>query len=194
MRGARIRKAGDASWPGIIPADAGSTMKLDTMPSVIWDHPRGCGEHVSTTLRVAALVGSSPRMRGAHRCEHPGRHNRRIIPADAGSTRNAWPHQSGPGDHPRGCGEHAAPGQGHGRVPGSSPRMRGALSQVERRRRHARIIPADAGSTPGSTSPPMSTGDHPRGCGEHYGWAGGVDLSEGSSPRMRGALSWMMAM
>ena len=30
--------------------------------------------------------------------------------------------------------------------------------------------------------------DHPRVCGEHYSWPYGVDLSEGSSPRMRGAL------
>ena len=51
-----------------------------------------------------------------------------------------------------------------------------------------RIIPADAGSTQTAAANSHLMRDHPRGCGEHYGWPGGVDLSEGSSPRMRGAL------
>ena len=52
------------------------------------------------------VTGSSPRMRGAR-----GRHPReasglRIIPADAGSTRQPPPEVHTPEDHPRGCGEH----------------------------------------------------------------------------------------
>ena len=50
-----------------------------------------------------------------------------------------------------------------------------------------RIIPADAGSTHNQTFLVSATKDHPRGCGEHptpidHSW-----MSEGSSPRMRGA-------
>ena len=71
----------------------------------------------------------------------------------------------------------------------------------------SRIIPADAGSTYGSTSIPLGSGDHPRGCGEHIPGRRLVQLIGdhprgcgehiclallltdllGSSPRMRGA-------
>ena len=52
---------------GIIPAYAGSTGMAFTMSIARRDHPRVCGEH--NALRAAALLalGSSPRMRGAHR-------------------------------------------------------------------------------------------------------------------------------
>ena len=66
--------------------------------------------------------------------------------------------------------------------------MRGARARDRPLSRHERIIPADAGSTYGSTSIPLGSGDHPRGCGEHMHHMPGVDLQEGSSPRMRGAL------
>ena len=65
--------------------------------------------------------------------------------------------------------------------------MRGAPLRGRLPIQYCRIIPADAGSTPALRVGLGRCEDHPRGCGEHYGWAGGVDLSEGSSPRMRGA-------
>ena len=73
---------------------------------------------------------------------------------------------------------------------GSSPRMRGARYGVVPQHVSAGIIPADAGSTGDSNLMGLTLrwGDHPRGCGEHYG----LDLDDlghsGSSPRMRGAL------
>ena len=86
--------------------------------------------------------------------------------------------------------------------------MQGARPGGRRVHPHARIIPADAGST-ASPGPhghswgiiPADAGntheagcavesgpDHPRGCGEHGLYTLAVCSSEGSSPRMRGAL------
>ena len=51
-------------------------------------------------------LGSSPRMRGAPRMDDVGRADARIIPADAGSTDQAYSDITAGEDHPRGCGEH----------------------------------------------------------------------------------------
>ena len=133
------------------------------------------------------IWGSSPRMRGAHRCTAINVLRVGIIPADAGSTDAGRSGCERGVDHPRGCGEHANMMVKVLSMAGSSPRMRGAHAVIVHVSALDRIIPADAGSTDGGTTISVTLGDHPRGCGEHYGWPGGVDLSEGSSPRMRGA-------
>ena len=55
-----------------------------------------------------------------------------------------------------------------------------------------RIIPADAGSTPGGTDDADAGEDHPRGCGEHTIGCPSGKPDEGSSPRMRGAPWWVL--
>ena len=52
-----------------------------------------------------------------------------------------------------------------------------------------RIIPADAGSTCASALSAWEEPDHPRGGGEHEVGMLLNGIGEGSSPRMRGALS-----
>ena len=76
-------------------------------------------------------------------------------------------------DHPCGCGEHSGTPMPLASRLGSSPRMRGALKATHDTVAQTRIIPADAGSTPG--------------CWTYVR----VDL--GSSPRMRGALKRLLA-
>ena len=56
--------------------------------------------------------------------------------------------ETGAGDHPRGCGEHALSVYKQDIPVGSSPRMRGALLACIISPTRPRIIPADAGSTP----------------------------------------------
>ena len=92
--------------PGIIPADAGSTMVMKNMPDAGGDHPRGCGEHSSSDAGMNPGWGSSPRMRGAPAGHLPGGHLGQIIPADAGSTAVRVLCRLRIQDHPRGCGEH----------------------------------------------------------------------------------------
>ena len=45
MRGALMRAPPFAYRPGIIPADAGSTLLSIPVFDLTGDHPRGCGEH-----------------------------------------------------------------------------------------------------------------------------------------------------
>ena len=56
----------------------------------------------------------------------------------------------------------------------------------------AGIIPADAGSTRASRWAGCRPADHPRGCGEHEIGQETVEQFVGSSPRMRGALVWIV--
>ncbi len=187
MRGAQKKPRPLSATSGIIPADAGSTGPRAARSGCPWDHPRGCGEHVSPNERGVIAPGSSPRMRGARRYQSrcgaaPG-----IIPADAGSTGPARRSGSSAPDHPRGCGEHRVCALPENVDPGSSPRMRGARTRAYRSSSRIGIIPADAGSTESLRGGLLALGDHPRGCGEHRVCALPENVDPGSSPRMRGA-------
>ena len=131
----------------IIPADAGSTCFLYCPDRPGWDHPRGCGEHLTQAEFAARAGGSSPRMRGAQARAKPRSRPPRIIPADAGSTHSSSTSFPVIKDHPRGCGEHILPMCLPMILAGSSPRMRGAPVAVLPAEIRFRIIPADAGST-----------------------------------------------
>ena len=126
-------------------------------------------------------------MRGAQRKAMDDLRDKRIIPADAGSTRPVSGVHDRRGDHPRGCGEHTASPVDICSPEGSSPRMRGALGRGICHRQRCRIIPADAGSTFTIRLDLTGEEDHPRGCGEHASVKFDVLDAPGSSPRMRGA-------
>ena len=93
-------------------------------------------------------------------------------------------------DHPRVCGEHRAAAHLPYRERGSSPRMRGALRREVQTPQARRIIPAYAGSTRPCFRSVAERRDHPRVCGEHCARCRRTLTGWGSSPRMRGALSW----
>ena len=187
MRGAPGSPMGSLCRRRIIPADAGSTIMHTAVARQFGDHPRGCGEHVVVGAVAKAQKGSSPRMRGARCALFGSRLSPGIIPADAGSTIRCFWRARRTGDHPRGCGEHTAPDALSMTVPGSSPRMRGALTPGVGEKACNGIIPADAGSTPWPRRCYVLAGDHPRGCGEHLSVHVCVVVVIGSSPRMRGA-------
>ena len=73
------------------------------------------------------------------------------------------------------------------RALGSSPRVRGAALLPEARRLLPRIIPARAGSSRRSWQRCLSSGDHPRACGEQVTVYARCPFANGSSPRVRGA-------
>ena len=131
--------------------------------------------------------GSSPQMRGALFWTGPGTQERRIIPADAGSTLSVADHTSYCKDHPRRCGEHALKFMYNFNTEGSSPQMRGAHQRLHDRVHDHGIIPADAGSTGLSCLLSGYLRDHPRRCGEHQASNSRVSSVLGSSPQMRGA-------
>ena len=133
-------------------------------------------------------MGSSPRMRGARFSITSRNKLGRIIPAYAGSTTRPLRRASATADHPRVCGEHGSHPPASDRLPGSSPRMRGALKQTYLRWAVSRIILAYAGSTQLLGGHDACSEDHPRVCGEHATKGTDMDWGWGSSPRMRGAL------
>ena len=64
MRGTRHVDHRAAHGLGIIPAYAGNTQTVMSMPDCIGDHPRVCGEHLRCVRLMMICLGSSPRMRG----------------------------------------------------------------------------------------------------------------------------------
>ena len=111
MRGAPYLNAVGITYPGIIPADAGSTSFLFQETSPSQDHPRRCGEHIIRCTGLSILRGSSPQMRGAPLMLAFPKSNLRIIPADAGSTIFGRRRSCKVWDHPRRCGEHSRPSE-----------------------------------------------------------------------------------
>ena len=107
MRGALCSLLCPIPDPGIIPADAGSTIRPVRYHRASRDHPRRCGEHSLLLNALGFPKGSSPQMRGA---PLPGDYEQcvdRIIPADAGSTGLLCFADHLQWDHPRRCGEHS---------------------------------------------------------------------------------------
>ena len=146
-RGARGRPRVYPISSRIIPAYAGSTIKLVTESTMYWDHPRIRGEHADQVAKTKFGKGSSPHTRGALAGASPTPWSRGIIPAYAGSTRAAAPRITRIEDHPRIRGEHPSSEFETYHDGGSSPHTRGALKMTIRAFLNARIIPAYAGST-----------------------------------------------
>ena len=154
-----------------------------------------------------SAFGSSPRSRGAPLSINQWFPGYRIIPAFAGSTLCGRAPLCPSSDHPRVRGEHVCREPSRSRVPGSSPRSRGALKKLTQldcaagsspRSRGAplhdhqsatigRIIPAFAGSTFMVDTTVRVPRDHPRVRGEHSSRQAPNPLADGSSPRSRGA-------
>ena len=108
MRGALCRGRSLSKRTGIIPAYTGSTNRVIISMSSVRDHPRICGEHKLGYPNTNRNTGSSPHMRGARLQAYRSGSVRGIIPAYAGSTRQAPCRCPPRRDHPRVCGEHAS--------------------------------------------------------------------------------------
>ena len=85
-RGALGEKRVPIKQRGIIPAFAGSTVSADRSGWSTWDHPRVRGEHAQFIMAGSAIMGSSPRSRGALSRPLLCGPLLGIIPAFAGST------------------------------------------------------------------------------------------------------------
>ena len=94
---------------------------------------------------------------------------------------------SSPWDHPRSCGAHPPAAINITGNSGSSPRMRGSLVALIRRRFCTGIISAHAGLTAVPCACRRLHKDHPRACGAHIPLRIAIRDIAGSSPRMRGS-------
>lgn len=89
----------------ITPACAGKRDKTGWTTTCPRDHPRMCGEKRGLILRITALQGSPPRMRGKALENGGGSLDVRITPACAGKSHFATNFHLNKRDHPRMCGE-----------------------------------------------------------------------------------------
>ena len=147
MRGTRQGSTAKRAADGIIPAYAGNTFSLLLVLGRRRDHPRVCGEHPLVRRCVPRDPGSSPRMRGTQLFCLCRKLSTGIIPAYAGNTFYNTSKLLLIRDHPRVCGEHESPASQPLRNSGSSPRMRGTLSDTLGPSVRTGIIPAYAGNT-----------------------------------------------
>ncbi len=131
-------------------------------------HPRGCGEHLIRGKLSNVYVGSSPRVRGTLVAPGSCLCWIRFIPAGAGNTHHRLPDTSLTPVHPRGCGEHLLKSVKDSPIVGSSPRVRGTLTDEDLEFIDRRFIPAGAGNTKkGSSQTLLHTGSSPRVRGTH---------------------------
>ena len=112
---------------GIIPALAGNTSWLTTLPRLLTDHPRSRGEYLPSPPLQLLLQGSSPLSRGIRTMPRKWGSPRGIIPALAGNTASFSAESAAVKDHPRSRGEYKAGNMAENNEAGSSPLSRGIL-------------------------------------------------------------------
>ena len=151
-------------------------------------HPRSRGEHLYGVLCFLRLDGSSPLTRGARLKNHHPHFIDGLIPAHAGSTCLGCTSVPPQGAHPRSRGEHTPSLTASSIALGSSPLTRGAPERNFPYNVQVGLIPAHAGSTPGTCCESLPTEAHPRSRGEHDAGTIGQNKVSGSSPLTRGAL------
>ena len=166
-RGAHLGGAGGDGDRGLIPARAGSTSSVSPVTTLSGAHPRSRGEHTVQAGTRTGRVGSSPLARGARGPLGLSGLPKRLIPARAGSTREATGGPCGRRAHPRSRGEHS---------------VKHAIEFVVQW-----LIPARAGSTRRPVRGRACSRAHPRSRGEHIRTLRGVRDFRGSSPLARGA-------
>ena len=170
----------------ITPAGAGKTVYERRIRGPLRDHPRRCGENISTGSIITSFTGSPPQVRGKPGIYKISDTEDRITPAGAGKTR--FPQQLilFCQDHPRRCGENGFVACGYNIVAGSPPQVRGKLPIDLNEIAKKRITPAGAGKTI-CTGPNNATfRDHPRRCGENLFDSLFAVRLVGSPPQVRG--------
>ena len=146
MRGTESLPAVRQQPEGITPARAGNRIEGEFEAKADRDHPRACGEQVRVRRPPFPRSGSPPRVRGTEKKKSPVFYCLGITPARAGNRFRPVPPGGLLWDHPRACGEQAAP------PPAAVPR--------------GGITPARAGNSGRQPTIRRTSPDHPRACGE----------------------------
>ena len=106
-----------------------------------------CGENLTSDRAGVFVIGSSPRVRGKLAGGVVGVQYSGLIPACAGKTASTRHTRLSYRAHPRVCGENIRAGrEGLGKG-GSSPRVRGKLTDTGQETGDRGLIPACAGKT-----------------------------------------------
>ena len=146
-RGTHVARLVHPAARGLIPARAGNTFLIRRRRNGIGAHPRSRGEHRLATDSNGQYLGSSPLARGTRRLRGSAGHDRGLIPARAGNTRNSGTHSVNARAHPRSRGEHSGVFPLICRIQGSSPLARGTPYRDKIATNLNGLIPARAGNT-----------------------------------------------
>ena len=188
VRGKQLDRLARRGLTRLIPACAGKTAPRFAGRRDEWAHPRVCGENYNPDLHICVQPGSSPRVRGKRNSENARDLSRGLIPACAGKTGTRTRPRPPIWAHPRVCGENLGIESRLRIFCGSSPRVRGKLSETPYRSIGSRLIPACAGKTATKSRSPARCQAHPRVCGENSNLRCLIFVESGSSPRVRGKL------
>ena len=186
MRGKENRRPPSGLAVGITPACAGKSERPAAQQRAGRDHPRVCGEKLTTFDSGKLIPGSPPRVRGKVPSRRSNKAKPGITPACAGKSVAIQTRTMTRLDHPRVCGEKTGSSTAAGVHLGSPPRVRGKASGLSVLQRPSRITPACAGKRQERLSSRTNHRDHPRVCGEKsvFPWRSWFTL--GSPPRVRG--------
>ena len=135
------------------------------------------------------MRGPSPRVRGKQNSAISPTWSAGSIPACAGETPGSAGAGRRSGVHPRVCGGNSSGRSRQSPRRGPCPRVRGKPIRFSSRSRFRGSIPACAGETPGTRSPPDPARVHPRVCGGNVPMTYPALSDGGPSPRVRGKLS-----
>ena len=154
-------------------------------------HPHVCGERAETSLALARVIGSSPRVWGT---AHQGVQNAgqfRFIPTCVGNGIHLTNQKLCLAVHPHVCGERhqAAPSSIH--WSGSSPRVWGTAERWASKVIKGRFIPTCVGNGLPWANVAEKITVHPHVCGERAETMKKHYLGYGSSPRVWGTgVNW----
>ena len=147
VRGKVHVSPGQVGGVGITPAYAGKSLPCPALLRFRQDHPRVCGEKLTTFDSGKLIPGSPPRMRGKAPAQTLTGSASRITPACAGKRSKTTSTFSLLRDHPRVCGEKRVFATSFAEIPGSPPRVRGKVIRCEELARVVGITPACAGKS-----------------------------------------------
>ena len=147
VRGKLLETLAGTMRSRLIPACAGKTRARADLQSTEPAHPRVCGENSENCHSCFLFPGSSPRVRGKRGDLKSQIRRRRLIPACAGKAHFQRYKEGFQRAHPRVCGENGQRQADSPSTTGSSPRVRGKPTVLERTLRGRGLIPACAGKT-----------------------------------------------
>ena len=192
VRGKRTDKRETTQVLRYIPACAGETISPYHLLTHYAVHPRVCGGNALRRAGQGPRAGTSPRVRGKPYGQDLSNDFSGYIPACAGETMNSGACKMLARVHPRVCGGNGFVADDLRLAIGTSPRVRGKLSRGVYGDNSRRYIPACAGETSmlGFLAPWPQV--HPRVCGGNMNPKQREYHEEGTSPRVRGKLLYIV--
>ena len=188
MRGTVRGPCGGQYRRGITPACAGNSQPPPLSEAAYGDHPRVCGEQLTSLSYRLECIGSPPRVRGTGHQRERQAPGHRITPACAGNSLWYLEEQKRLQDHPRVCGEQSTATASRAGAKGSPPRVRGTEVDEGDNANKLWITPACAGNSGTDCTGLQWPSDHPRVCGEQAFTGSRTSIKRGSPPRVRGTV------